>query len=58
MCIKFEASVTNTSSAFGINVRKKYDSEMHNTGGSRLSQIFWEHENLSGLSIIWLIQLL
>ena len=25
------------------------------TGGSRLSQIFWEHENLSGLSIIRLI---
>ena len=33
---------------------------LHNddTGGSRLSRIFWEHENLSGLSIIWLIQLL
>ena len=28
------------------------------TGGSRLSRIFWEHENLSGLSIIRLIQLL
>ena len=28
------------------------------TGGSRLSRIFWEHENLSGLSVIWLIQLL
>ena len=28
------------------------------TGGSRLSWIFWEHENLSGLSIIWLIHLL
>ena len=28
-----------------------------NTGGSRLSRIFWEHENLSGLSIIQLIQL-
>ena len=28
------------------------------TGGSCLSQIFWEHENLSGLSIIQLIQLL
>ena len=28
------------------------------TGGSHLSQIFWEHENLSDLSIIWLIQLL
>ena len=27
------------------------------TGGSYLSQNFWEHENLSGLSIIWLIQL-
>ena len=26
-----------------------------NTGGSRLSRIFWEHENLSGLSIIRLI---
>ena len=25
------------------------------TGGSCLSQIFWEHENLSGLSVIWLI---
>ena len=33
---------------------KKYCS----TGGSRLSRIFWEHENLSGLSIIRLIQLL
>ena len=29
-----------------------------NTGGSHLSRIFWEHENLSSLSIIWLIQLL
>ena len=28
-----------------------YDS----TGGSHLSQIFWEHENLSSLSVIWLI---
>ena len=28
------------------------------TGGSRLSQNFWEHENLSSLSIIRLIQLL
>ena len=28
------------------------------TGGSCLSRIFWEHENLSGLSVIWLIQLL
>ena len=28
------------------------------TGGSCLSQIFWEHENLSGLSIIQVIQLL
>ena len=27
------------------------------TGGSRLSWIFWEHENLSGLSVIRLIQL-
>ena len=25
------------------------------TGGSCLSQIFWEHEILSGLSVIWLI---
>ena len=25
------------------------------TGGSCLSWIFWEHENLSGLSVIWLI---
>ena len=25
------------------------------TGGSRLSQIFWEHENLSGLSVIEII---
>ena len=30
--------------------------QIHGTGGSRLSWIFWEHENLSGLSIIWLIQ--
>ena len=28
------------------------------TGGSCLSQIFWEHENLSDLSIIQLIHLL
>ena len=27
----------------------------HTTGGSHLSQIFWEHENLSSLSVIWLI---
>ena len=27
------------------------------TGGSCLSQIFWEHENLSGLSVIWLFTL-
>ena len=33
-------------------------SPIHNTGGSRLSWIFWEHENLSSLSIIRLIQLL
>ena len=25
------------------------------TGGSHLSQIFWEHENQSGLLVIWLI---
>ena len=25
------------------------------TGGSRLSWIFWEHENQSGLLVIWLI---
>ena len=25
------------------------------TGGSCLSQIFWEHEDLSGLLVIWLI---
>ena len=31
--------------------------QYHNicTGGSCLSQIFWEHANLSGLSVIWLI---
>ena len=28
------------------------------TGGSHLRRIFWEHENLSSLSIIRLIQLL
>ena len=28
------------------------------TGGSRLSRIFWEHENLSSLSIIRLIQII
>ena len=28
------------------------------TGGSHLGRIFWEPENLSGLSIIWLIRLL
>ena len=28
------------------------------TGGPCLSQIFWEHENLSGLNVIQLIQLL
>ena len=25
------------------------------TGGSCLSRIFWEHENQSGLLVIWLI---
>ena len=30
----------------------------YGTGGSRLSQIFWDHENLSSLSIIQLITLL
>ena len=29
-----------------------------NTGGPHLSQIFWEHENLSGLSVIWLISMI
>ena len=28
------------------------------TGGSCLSWIFWEHENLSGLSVIRLIQIM
>ena len=32
--------------------------KLTNTDGSRLSRIFWEHENLSSLSIIWLNQLL
>ena len=27
------------------------------TGVSHLCQIFWEHENLSGLSVIWLIHI-
>ena len=26
----------------------------HNTGGSHLKPDFWEHENLSSLSVIWL----
>ena len=39
----------------GLNDRVMLDEI---TGGSHLSQIFWEHENLSGLSSIWLIQLL
>ena len=35
------------------------DQYLHwDTGGSHLSRIFGEHENLSDLSIIWLIQLL
>ena len=34
----------------GEDVPQQYSS----TGGSRLSQIFWEHANLSGLSVIWL----
>ena len=29
--------------------------ETHVTGGSCLSWIFWEHENQSGLLVIWLI---
>ena len=29
--------------------------EHPHTGESYLSQIFWEHENLSDLSVIWLI---
>ena len=32
--------------------------DIYGTGESCLSWIFWEHENLSSLSIIWLIQLL
>ena len=31
---------------------------LNNTDGPRLSQILWEHENLSGLNVMQLIQLL
>ena len=41
-----------------VDVANKQVALLINTGGSCLSRIFWEHENLSGLSIIWLIQLL
>ena len=43
---------------FDQNGKKQEETYCTNTGGSHLSQIFWEHENLSGLSIIRLIQLL
>ena len=33
----------------------EFEVYMDNTGGSRLSWIFWEHENQSGLLVIWLI---
>ena len=39
----------NTSCGFSVCVQS--------TGGSHLSQIFWEHENLSGLSVIWHINI-
>ena len=35
----------------------KYGANSHSTGGSHLSQIFWEYENLSSLNVIQLIQL-
>ena len=38
-----------------LNWNKVQMTSLTCTGGSRLSQIFWEHENLSGLSVIWLI---
>ena len=42
----------------GKGWRDKHLCHNLDTGGYRLSQVFWEHENLSGLSIIWFIQLL
>ena len=52
-----EYELNNTSWS---KLQKKYIVSRNKikTGGSCLSQIFWEHENLSGLSIIRLIQLL
>ena len=41
-----------------LKISHETTKHVYNTGGSRLSWIFWEHENLSGLSIIQLIQLL
>ena len=41
-----------------VEIKEIQAGYLTSTGGSRLSRIFWEHENLSGLSIIRLIQLL
>ena len=50
--VKHESDLRNMSQQYETQINKLI------TGGSRLSRIFWEHENLSGLSIIRLIQLL
>ena len=34
-----------------------FDPKIINTGGCHLSQIFWEHENLYGISVICLISI-
>ena len=39
-----------------IKYNQKAEAKEINTGESHLSWIFWKHENLSGLRVIWLIQ--
>ena len=38
-----------------FNMHYLLHEKYYNTGGSHLSWIFWEHDNISGLSVIWLI---
>ena len=55
---RLRATQMQKKSRINILRRRRRIRRIHRTGGSRLSRIFWEHENLSGLSIIRLIQLL
>ena len=48
-------NVTNDDTTGGTTANGTSGKTKICTGGSHLSRIFWEHENLSGLSIIQLI---